>query len=650
MTPRALGIAAGLAAWFAAGALGAAGCADECRDADGDGRGAGCERGDDCDDHHPRLGERCDAEARACAAAPGTEGCPCLAGARRECYAGPDGTADIGVCRTGMRHCAGDVWSACAGEVVPDFESCNLRDDDCDGRADERVQSPCGGCDPDCTGGVWGQNDAPFEASLGLEVMQSGELTLVRAQLASSWVFVPSAGDGTLSKVDAERAELVARYALPGQPEHVALDHRDDVFVLSPSHAGRSELSKVASDPERCVDRDGDGLDTSRSGAERLPEGEDECVLWSVPVGDDGELAHALAIDGTDDPDVPLGGHAWVAFEQSGRLLQLHGDTGEVLTELPDVGIAPYAGGFDAWGNLWLLDREGILARVDLRAQPPVIERIEAPLGCYELESLTIDLQGTLLMTGLACEDVVAYDPPTGRTEQLALPSLLDARAVVVLGEDAWVTHTGGLLSRVSRDPLALQDTFELDADGVEPVDTVALGADALGRLWAVSTFGGAGGEGVLSRFDPERQEVTAQLAVGLYPRAQGDITGGQRVRVLASEASAEHVFDGCAVRAPGPDGGLFESPTRWRRVHVEADVPAGAELRVEARHAPTRAALEAASYARLGALPDESPPFALDLPEAGVLQLRVTLRAADRIGAPRLVRVGVEWGCFGPE
>jgi hypothetical protein len=260
------------------GGLGAtfAGCADECRDADGDGRGPGCERGEDCDDANPRLGERCDEQSRACVEEPSAEGCPCLAGARRECYRGPEGTAEVGVCRAGKRFCAGDVWSACEGEVLPDFEICNVRDDDCDGRADERVQSPCGGCDPECSGGVWGQLDAPFEPASGLEVTSSGELTLARAQLASSWVFVPSAGDATLSKVDAERAEIVARYALPGEPEHVAIDHRDDVFVLSPSHTARSRLTKIAAETERCVDRDGDGLDTSAGENDRLPEGADD--------------------------------------------------------------------------------------------------------------------------------------------------------------------------------------------------------------------------------------------------------------------------------------------------------------------------------------------------------------------------------------
>jgi hypothetical protein len=218
------------------------------------------------------------------------------------------------------------------------------------------------------------------------------------------------------------------------------------------------------------------------------------------------------------------------------------------------------------------------------------------------------------------------------------------------LGADVWVTHTGGLLSRVSRAPLALQDTFALDQGDVSPSDTVALGADAFGRLWAVSTFGGARGEGVLTRFDPAGEVVDAQLALGPYPRAQGDITGGQRVRLLASEASAEHVFEGCAVRAPGPDGGLFTSPTRWRRVYVTADVPFGAEVVVEARHAEVPEDLPTTRYERLGSLPEDASPFELTLPEAGVLQLRVVLRAAGSLGAPRIVRVGVQWGCLGPE
>ncbi|MBL8603819.1 MAG: M23 family metallopeptidase [Myxococcales bacterium] len=60
-------------------------------------------------------------------------------GLSRSCYAGPAGTAGRGICRNGSQTCARGVWGACAGQVVPRAETCNMLDDDCDGRADDGV-------------------------------------------------------------------------------------------------------------------------------------------------------------------------------------------------------------------------------------------------------------------------------------------------------------------------------------------------------------------------------------------------------------------------------------------------------------------------------------------------------------------------------
>ncbi|TAK31038.1 MAG: hypothetical protein EPO40_05980 [Myxococcaceae bacterium] len=78
------------------------------------------------------------------------EGCECAAGATRGCYAGPAGTAGLGVCRAGTQTCAagaggvGTAWGACAGAVLPGVETCNSMDDNCDGRVDEGCQCTAG--------------------------------------------------------------------------------------------------------------------------------------------------------------------------------------------------------------------------------------------------------------------------------------------------------------------------------------------------------------------------------------------------------------------------------------------------------------------------------------------------------------------------
>ncbi|MBT9559529.1 MAG: hypothetical protein IV100_26095 [Myxococcales bacterium] len=58
------------------------------------------------------------------------EGCACTAGAELAC-----GTA-VGACTTGLQRCQAGTWGACDG-LLPTPESCNGQDDDCDGDTDE---------------------------------------------------------------------------------------------------------------------------------------------------------------------------------------------------------------------------------------------------------------------------------------------------------------------------------------------------------------------------------------------------------------------------------------------------------------------------------------------------------------------------------
>ncbi len=63
----------------------------------------------------------------------------CVPGSSQTCYGGPEGTAQVGICKIGSHVCEADgTWPlSCEGEVVPAVEDCfNLLDDDCDGYVD----------------------------------------------------------------------------------------------------------------------------------------------------------------------------------------------------------------------------------------------------------------------------------------------------------------------------------------------------------------------------------------------------------------------------------------------------------------------------------------------------------------------------------
>jgi hypothetical protein len=76
-------------------------------------------------------------------------------GDSRSCYEGPPGTQGNGRCRAGAQLCQGGVWGQCSGQLLPEQESCNAYDDDCDGRTDEDFDlqtssDNCGVCNHRC--------------------------------------------------------------------------------------------------------------------------------------------------------------------------------------------------------------------------------------------------------------------------------------------------------------------------------------------------------------------------------------------------------------------------------------------------------------------------------------------------------------------
>lgn len=87
----------------------------------------------------------------------------------RSCYSGPAGTNGQGICKSGTQTCSAGQWSVCSGDITPAIETCNNQDDDCDGSVDESITRACytgpagtqanGECKSGtqtCTAGDWG--------------------------------------------------------------------------------------------------------------------------------------------------------------------------------------------------------------------------------------------------------------------------------------------------------------------------------------------------------------------------------------------------------------------------------------------------------------------------------------------------------------
>lgn len=616
------------------------GCSEsaDCLDNDLDDLGANCSSGADCDDTNPLRTDNCDTvEPPNCMQSPTATGCPCLTGTSSDCYQGPEGTEGVGLCEHGRSICTNGYWGLCLNAITPVEETCNTEDDNCDGIVDDGVLSPCGGCTTDCTGGVWGQAEAPFVSNDTLTTTSHGWLTLKKQPPVTTALWIANTGEDTVSKIDLSTATEVARYHSHGdEPIRIAVDYNGDAWVVNRAYTGQSSLTKIAGELSHCVDRNDNGIDTSNGPGDVLPPGEDECILLSVPLGSDDPPAvgRALAIDGSSNEDATYGGSVWVGLHTMMQVQERDGQTGALIRTVQTPDFAPYAAAFDAWGRLWLISQDGILARIDRSQSQPEATFLEAPLSCYLLYGLTLDTNEDLLMSGFHCDQVVHYNPDTQVWRNLATyPS---ARGLAVIDSTAWVAHTDGHLSQVDMASFTVTEVHSLTGLSAQPFESIGVATSNDMQVWVVSSQNLLGSNGVVTQLNASDGSIVSQTPVGLAPHTQGDLTGSERPGAFVPEGVASHVFDGCD----------DDHITEWHTLHLSADSGTSGSVRVAIRRASAQDDLPNQDFIEVGTFSEDFFSIPIDVPNNGVLEVQITLRTSARDGAPRVKLVGIEWAC----
>jgi hypothetical protein len=358
--------------------------------------------------------------------------------------------------------------------------------------------------------------------------------------------------DGTVSKIDTRTGMHLGRYrtgaSVTSDPSRTSVNLFGDAAVVNRGDGG--SVIKIAAEETRCVDKNGDGvIQTSRSAMEILPWGEDECVLWSVPLYPG---ARAVAWDSGNDPEADdcMGTPSlWVAGldqpNDTAHIKRLNGDTGEQEAEVTIPGWlamgdqaqwgGPYGGAVDRERNFWFIGKvHQTLYRIDYETNdlsswpaPPEVATAQRFYG------IAMDKDGNPYVTVELGNKLLKFHADEERWEVLlpqVFPGTANARGLAVADNgDAWVALSGhscqmGSLAHYNH---ATKETTLVTL----PNCNVAVGVcvDLEGFPWVVDTYASDTGFplGRVFKIDPASHTVMTTVGELGWPYTYSDFCGG---------------------------------------------------------------------------------------------------------------------------
>ncbi len=352
---------------------------------------------------------------------------------------------------------------------------------------------------------------------------------------AYSIIWIANSPEGTVSKIDTRTETELARYfSGPAQgsddPSRTSVNLSGDVAVTN--RAG--SITKIASVPENCVDTNANGMiDTSTGAADVRPWGEDECVLWHLPLGGDGNNNHGprptawdggagAAGGGCAGPDENLWVGFWDAVGNSGEFRRIDGESGTILDSITvplwnsgatDYG--PYGGAVDGEGNLWAIGLRENLIRID--AQTLDVQRWSMPEGA-EPYGIAIDAQGRPWTAGWSGM-ITRFDPASAQFQTTATSDGRRMRGLQVDREGTvWIAANApcGAISVDVETMAIINENIALP----ECVGPVGVSIDVDGSVWIPDREGDKA-----YKLDPTSlQSTTVTGLVGPY--TYSDMTG----------------------------------------------------------------------------------------------------------------------------
>jgi sugar lactone lactonase YvrE len=493
-----------------------------CTDLDGDGRGPGCSEGGDCDDSDPDVWDDCDNCASTHA-----EGCACEAGDSFFCYEGPAGTEGVGPCQRGVRSCIAGQLGPCDGQVLPDLlEDCEDGiDNNCNGMTDGE-DFLCSDCSAPCyTEGAVEPTPSDPGAS-GLVPNPDGPgVILGSSEEEAGYAWIANTGEGTVSKIDIDTLVEVGRFrvGLTGTgvdaPSRTAVDSYQSAYVANRAFDVQGSVTKIAGLERYCEDRNGNGTIETSHDSTPLPLGEDECVLWTAPVGGVNGIPRALVIDfgGLD----AIGGYPWVGLFNEMRFYKLDPSDGHVL-ETVDVNVHTYGAAIDSEGWIWISGRNSYAIQrfhhIGGVVEPPIAIPSSECSGNNPY-GICLDRDDRVWVGILSGSGACRYDPDSATWFFVNLGG--SGRGVAVDEDNVmWVSNYDNTqLHSFNADDGSGLGTWALP--GAYPA--VGVGVDKNHRIWTIMQ-----GSNTADVFNPATSTFQS-TSVGATPYTYSDFLGFQR-------------------------------------------------------------------------------------------------------------------------
>jgi streptogramin lyase len=412
------------------------------------------------------------------------------------------------------------------------------------------------------------------------------QLQLSKQAAALPFIWVPN-NEGTISKVDTETGNELGRYHIAPfsacSPSRTTIDLKGNCWV------GNRQAGTVVKvglyEAGQYIDRNGDGIiqtsmdtngDGNITGAEILPWGEDECVLYEVVLipGLEGTFAPGQ-YPGPYDTNywgtaprglaVDTNNNLWAGTYSTSKYYYINGEDGAILKT---VDVSPWS--HHAYGTV--IDKNGILwssghtsnhvLRLDPSTDPPTINTVDIGHFAY---GLGLDYLEHLFISGWDWARLSRVNIQTGVKEWTQYKGeTYQARGVTCTSDnDLWVADSlYGTVLRYDND-----GNFKVSISAGSAPTGVAV--DAAGKVWVCNN-----GDEYIKRIDPDTNAIELSKAIlgsgGHY--SYSDMTGIVARSITTLIGNWTVVYD----------SGVTDTP--WGTISWTSDEPAGTSVIVKVR------------------------------------------------------------------